>query len=138
MWIIFIVMKANLTRIIIEKFGDPIDDKLGTKVGDVKDITSVGLVGVRDELEDTCSSCGEMPVEGSCGCDHSSDEDGAVCPGCGMMVVNGQCGCKHNKVCPMCGQMPPTIDSSCPCEISEGDDACSQCGMNETHCECDM
>lgn len=108
-------MKTDLTKIIIEKFGDSLDSKFGTKVGDVKDVSNVGLVGVRDESEDTCSSCGEMPVEGSCGCDHNDDEDGAVCPGCGMMVVNGQCGCEHDEVCPMCGQMPPAVDSSFSC-----------------------
>jgi len=131
-------MNKKLEKTLLEMFGEPLSADLGTKIGNVKDIKKIGSVGVRDESEGVCSVCGEMPVEESCGCDHTVDDDNTVCPGCGMMVVNGQCGCESSDVCPTCGQMPPTVDSSFSCGVTEGDDACSQCGMNETHCECDM
>lgn len=101
---------------LTEKFGDPIDDVFGTKVGDVKDIKVVGAVGVRGK---------ENPM---------LEVD--VCPGCGMMPINGQCGCEQSEVCPTCGMMPPAIEAPCSCGMNEGLQTCGKCGMSEATCEC--
>ncbi len=135
-------MKANLSKILSEKFGMPLDSVYGTKIGDLKGITDVGAVGVRDVSEDVvvCPTCGEMPINGQCNCDHSSGEDeGQVCPGCNMMIVGGECGCEH-EICAKCGEMPPEITSSCGCGLSEAKSSCSQCGMQvgEAACKCEM
>lgn len=82
-------MKSKYSRLLNEKFGEPI--------GAIPGITSVGVVGVRDDsIEETCPNCQMLPTNSGCDCDHSSGEDdGMVCTGCGMMVVNGSCGCRH-------------------------------------------
>jgi hypothetical protein len=115
-------MNKKLEKTLLETFGEPLDVIYGTKIGDVKDISKVGAVGVRGESDETiqCLACGELPIGGSCGCDHSDGKDeGQICSGCGMMVVGGKCGCAHDDVCPMCGQMPPRLDSSCGCGLTE-------------------
>jgi len=133
-------MKKSAEQTLLEIFGDPLELVYGTKIGDVEGISDVGAVGVRGVSEDAvvCRVCGEMPIGGSCGCDHSSGEDeDTVCPGCGMMVVDGECGCSHDAVCPSCGQMPPEVDAGCSCGLMEGvNKQCMQCGMNEAMCEC--
>jgi hypothetical protein len=136
-------MKNVLDRVLYEMFGDPIEPVFGTKIGDVKGISDVGAVGVRDvQSEDVmvCPACGEMPIDGSCNCDHSSgDDEGTICPGCNMMVVGGQCGCTHDDVCPSCQMMPTQIDSPCGCGLNEASEGmCRECGMTEGMCQCGM
>lgn len=103
---------------LAEMFGDPIDDVFGTKVGNVKDITSIGAVGVRGK---------ENPM---------LEVD--VCPSCGMMPIGGKCGCPDSDVCPKCGMMPAVVDAPCSCGMGmyEGLQTCGKCGMSEATCEC--
>ena len=88
-------MNKNLEKILLEMFGDPIDSKFGTKIGQLPGIKTLGSAGVRnketnDALDLVCKSCGIMPIQGKCDCD-TSDE------------------------CPVCGQMPVDLNSSCSC-----------------------
>ncbi|MBM3194554.1 MAG: hypothetical protein FJZ60_02185 [Chlamydiae bacterium] len=87
-------MKASLSQILIEKFGMPLDSAYGTKVGDVKDISNVGAVGVRDMSEDivVCPACGQMPpkVDASCSCGLA--EAKSHCAQCGMNEATCECG----------------------------------------------
>lgn len=134
-------MKKSTEQALLEMFGDPIEPIFGTKTGDIKDISNVGAVGVRGVKEDAmiCPACGQMPIDGECGCDHSSGGDeGEVCPGCGMMVVDGECGCSHDEVCTSCGMMPVQVSSPCACGLSEGVGICGECGMKEGMCQCGM
>lgn len=108
----------NLHKRLVETFGEPLDPKFGTKIGDVPGIGKVGAVGVRDMSEDV-----------------------VVCPDCGMMPINGKCGCAADDsgVCPMCGMMPAQIEQPCSCGMNESTDeavSCDECGMEEEVCEC--
>jgi len=85
-------MKKNVDQTLLEMFGYPIEPIYGTKIGDVKDISNVGAIGVR-----------------------GVSEDAVVCPACGEMPIGGSCGCDNSEVCPTCGQMPPQVDAGCSC-----------------------
>jgi len=67
-------MKKNIEKTILEMFGDPIEPKMGMKIGNLPGITAVGAVCARDmnedDLGDICSTCGMMPpqIEQACGC----------------------------------------------------------------------
>lgn len=106
------------SNVLFEKFGAPLDPIYGTRTGDVEGVKSKGAVGVRD--------FGGVA------------EDVVVCPVCGEMPINGECGCADSDVCPMCGQMPPKVDTSCSCGLSEGVGGCDECGMDEAMCQCGM
>ena len=105
----------NKHQMLSEMFGDPIDSKFGTKIGDVVGIGKVGAVGVR-----------------------SVAEDAMVCPDCGMMPIHGRCGCEPDDsgVCPSCGMMPLNVEKPCSCTMTEAASFCSECGMSEGVCEC--
>ena len=116
-----------------EVFGEPI----GNYAGDAP-------VGVPSEGA-PCPDCGMMPIDGKCGCDHSSGSDeGAVCSGCGMMVVDGKCGCSHEtaETCPHCGMLP--IGGKCGCDAMtvSVEPSTSSCGcgggMTQGTCQCGM
>lgn len=98
-------------------FGDPIDSKMGTKIGDVPGIKVVGAVGARDLDEDgmgdICPTCGMMSVAGKCGCMPSEQS----CEGCGLPV--SQCVCDMSGVCPACGMMATQIEQPCGCAMTE-------------------
>ena len=159
-------MKKNLEKTLVEMFGDPIDPKFGTKIGQLPGITTVGAVGVRDmgmndDLGDVCQNCGMMSIDGKCGCEEMPEEHHdsleGMCHGCGMPVQ--QCMCASKETCPACGMSPckcgvqddsvcsscsmmsPSIEApSCGC-LSTGEEmleekTCSECGMNESVCEC--
>lgn len=115
---IFNFMKKNLEKTILEMFGDPIEPKMGTKIGDVPGITTVGAVGVRDLGEDSmgeiCPDCGMMSINGMCGCGSSEQS----CESCGLPV--SECQCKISGVCPACGMMAPQIEQPCMCAMTEG------------------
>jgi hypothetical protein len=161
-------MKKNFEKTLVEMFGDPIDPKFGTKIGQLPGITTVGAVGVRDmgmndDLGDVCQNCGMMSIDGKCGCESMPEEHHELmddmCHGCGMPVE--QCMCASKDACPACGispcqcdvqddnvcsscaMMSPSIEApSCSC-LSVGEEmleekTCSECGMNETTCECSM
>ena len=161
-------MKKNLEKTLVEMFGDPIDPKLGTKIGQLPGITTAGAVGVRDmgmndDLGDVCQNCGMMSIDGKCGCEEMPEEHHdsleGMCHGCGMPVE--QCMCASKETCPVCGMsscecgdygdnvcsscamMSPSIEApSCGC-LSTGEEmleekTCSECGMNESVCECGM
>jgi len=106
-------MNKKLEKTLLEMFGEPLDPIFGIKIGDVEDISKIGAVGVRDVVEDA-----------------------VVCPACGQMPIDGQCGCEDSEVCPACGHMPPKIDAACSCGLTEGSSVCGQCGMKESTCEC--
>lgn len=113
-------MKKNLEKTLVEMFGDPLEPKMGTRVGELPGITSVGAVGARDMRE---------------------DELGGICPDCGMMPIDGKCGCAADEsgVCPTCGMMSIHLDKPCSCGLNESVDeatSCKECGMNEDVCEC--
>jgi len=59
-------MKKNIEKTILEMFGDPIEPKMGMKIGDLPGITTIGAVGVKDmnedDLGDICSTCGMMSL----------------------------------------------------------------------------
>ena len=78
-------MKKNLEKTLVEMFGDPIDPKFGTKIGQVPGIRTVGAVGVRD-----------MGM---------NDDLGGICQDCGMMSIDGNCGCKDTTIKPNCDRM---------------------------------
>ena len=103
------------SNVLFEKFGAPLDPIYGTKIGDVEGITDVGAVGVRNI---------------------GMDEDIVVCPVCGEMPIDGSCGCANSEVCPMCGHMPPKVDAACSCGLTEAVGSCAQCGMSEAMCQC--
>jgi len=44
-------MKKNVDQTLLEMFGYPIEPIYGTKIGDVKDISNVGAIGVRGVLK---------------------------------------------------------------------------------------
>ena len=46
-------------------------------------------------------------------------ESELLCPSCGMMPVDGACGCEHSDVCPKCGMMPLSVDEPCSCMVAE-------------------
>ena len=126
----------KLEKALLEIFGEPLHHIFGTKIGDVKDISDVGAVGVRDA--EVCPVCDQMYVDDECNCDHSSGEDeDTLCQGCGMMIVDGKCGCEHDEVCQTCGQMSPDGSASCSCWLLQSLDTCGGCGMNEATCECE-
>jgi hypothetical protein len=111
-------MNKKLEKTLLEMFGDPLESIYGTKIGDVEDIADVGAVGAR-----------------------GVSEDAVVCPTCGEMPIDGQCGCANSVVCPMCGQMPPNVEAPCSCGLMEGTGVsgeCKQCSMKEIECECGM
>lgn len=109
-------MKRNLSRKLLEMFGDELDPIMGSKIGDVEGIKKVGAVGVRDMRR----------------------EDAVVCPHCGEMPIGGECGCNRD-VCPTCGQMPPKLNSSCGCGLMEAKSStCEMCGEAADVCECGM
>ena len=123
-------MKKNLEKTLVEMFGDPIDPKLGTKIGQLPGITTVGAVGVRDmgmndDLGDVCQNCGMMSIDGKCGCEEMPEEHHD----------------SLDSVCSSCSMMSPSIEApSCGC-LSTGEEmleekTCSECGMNESVCEC--
>lgn len=122
----------RFSRRLQETFGEPIGKYAGN--------APVGVPSVVSQ----CPSCGMLPIDGKCDCDHSGGGDeGAVCQGCGMMVVAGKCGCDHGEAtCPSCGMMP--VGGKCGCTSDLGSSSkCScggggltqgkacQCGMNE-------
>jgi hypothetical protein len=130
-------MKKNLEKTLVEMFGDPIDPKFGTKIGQVPDITRVGAVGVRDvgmndDLGGVCPDCGMMSIEGKCGCEEMPEPEehheplAEMCHGCGMPVE--QCMCGSKETCPACGMSP------CNCD-SHDDNVCSSCSMMSTDIE---
>lgn len=88
----------NYSELLREKFGEPIGMMAGQP-----------MVGVRDERADVCPHCGELPVDGVCGC-------GSQCPKCAELPVNDSCGCG----------------------LREGEKMCDECYMNEEMCECGM
>jgi len=111
-------MNKKLEKTLLEMFGEPLESIYGTKIGDVEDISKTGAVGARDVSEDT-----------------------VICPVCGEMPIDGKCGCANSDVCPMCGQMPPDIEAPCSCGLIEGANVngeCKQCSMKEIECECGM
>jgi len=112
-------MKKNIEKTILEMFGDPIEPKMGMKIGDLPGITTIGAVGVKDmnedDLGDICSTCGMMSVGGKCGC--SQDNMEPACQGCGMQA--SQCQCSMGDVCPMCGMMSLVMDEPCSCAMTE-------------------
>jgi hypothetical protein len=104
-------------NLLYEKFGMPLDDKFGTKVGDTPGIKKTGAIGVRDNRM-----------------------EGTVCSGCGELPVGGRCGCDSSDTCARCGMMPPSVDSPCSCKgsVSEAKGSCTECGMSESMCQCGM
>lgn len=93
---------SRISRILRERFGDPIGSYAGEP-----------LIGVRDEASDVCSSCGMMPIDGECGCEAQVCDCGKPveqcecsghmhegvepCSECGMLEVDESCGCTHNE-----------------------------------------
>jgi hypothetical protein len=88
----------NYSELLKEKFGEPIGMMAGQP-----------MVGVRDERTDVCPHCGELPIDGICGC---------------------------GDQCPQCAEMP--VDNSCGCGLREAEKTCDECGMKEEVCECSM
>lgn len=72
----------RFSRKLQEIFGEPIGSYAGS-----------APVGVANEVE-PCLSCGMMPINGMCDCDHKVEDD-TICKGCGMMVIDGACACTH-------------------------------------------
>jgi len=118
----------HIEKMLREMYGDPIDPKFGTKIGDQQAGDSSG--GVRDmRTEIYCVGCG-LPSE-ECMC-----ADNSTCPACGMMPIGGECSCGGlNEVasepCSECGMLE--VDGKCECSgMNEGDgEPCSECGMME-------
>jgi hypothetical protein len=118
-------MTTKISRVLQEKFGDPIGRYAGTP-----------MVGVQDEAgADVCPDCGMLPVEGQCGCsgEEASDEwyktdppSKTICRGCGgEMSTDSGCGCNRmhegTEPCSECGMYE--VEGSCGCtHMDEGDD----------------
>ena len=85
--------KTNLSRMLQEKFGDPI----GSYAGDAP-------AGV-PSVDESCPTCGMMPTDVSLDVDGCSC--GGVCPACQMMApaVDEPCGCMNegSGICSECG-----------------------------------
>ena len=98
-----------------ETFGEELP-LMGTPIGKVPGITSKGAAGARDarESEDVCPHCGQLPVNGVCGC-------GDACPVCNMMPVDGCCECsglnESAAPCAECGMYE--VDGTCECGMKE-------------------
>lgn len=56
----------KMRRILQERFGDPIGSYAGEAPAGVRSVDEI------DEAE-SCSECGYMEVEGSCGCTHQNE-----------------------------------------------------------------
>lgn len=119
----------NYDKFLLETFGEPI----GMYAGDAPE----GVRSAKQEM--VCPDCGTMPIDGSCGCDHSGGEDeGEVCAGCGMMVVDGQCGCDTGQadICPKCGMMPINGVCGCAAKLTHKKSSCGCGAMNQSTCQC--
>ena len=62
------MMKKNLEKILIETFGDPIDTVIGANIAPLSGVIGATKDHDINDLDDICSACGMMSIEGQCEC----------------------------------------------------------------------